>query len=118
MRLNIDDDAHILWLDLDTGVSAATALDQALTLLQRLPDLWSWDWVVKAKVLPADVTADHLARLASSYVRPPHSARTFLVSDDRYLHLWARVMDFQFAPRRHIVVQRIEDALRRPIAME
>ena len=112
MRLNIDEDTHVLWLDLDSGVSAANALEQALALLHRLPALWSWDWIVKATVLPTDVTIDHLARLAEIYVPPASPARTLLVSEDRYLHLWARVMDFQFAPRRHIVVRRTDDAIR------
>ena len=62
MRLNIDEDAHVLWLDLDSGVTAANALEQALALLHRMPALWTWDWIVKATVLPTDVTIDHLAR--------------------------------------------------------
>lgn len=61
MRLNIDEDAHVLWLDLDSGVTAANALEQALALLHRMPALWTWDWIVKATVLPTDVTIDHLA---------------------------------------------------------
>ena len=51
-------------------------------------------------------------RLAELYVPPASPARTLLVSEDRYLHLWARVMDFQFGPRQHIVVRRMEDAIR------
>ena len=63
--------------------------------------------------LPEDVTTDHLARLAQSWGPPPAvEAVTVFVAHDPLLHLWARVMDFQFVRRRHLVTRELEEARR------
>lgn len=95
---------QILHLDLNCGITAARALEQAIPVLEAHPDLWNWDWIVDTRVLPTDACVDQIARLAELFRAPARSAITAFATDDRFLHLWARVMDFQFPGRRHMVV--------------
>jgi len=95
---------QILHLDLNSGVTAARALEQVIPLLEAHPELWSWDWIVDTRVVPTDASVDQIARLAEMFQRPARSAITAFATDDRFLHLWARVMDFQFPGRQHLVV--------------
>jgi len=112
VRYRIDEEAQLLHLDLNSGVSAETALGEALAIIKVRPDLWSWDWIVEAETTPWDASFEQIARLAGALdTPPPAEALTMLVSQDASLHLWARVMDFQFLRRRHIVVRSIEEAL-------
>jgi hypothetical protein len=112
VRHHIDDDARLFRIDLNSGVSAGQALDQALVVLADRPDLWGWDWIVDARITPDDASFNQIARLARAYqVRPEIEVLTILVSHDSHLHLWARVMDFQFPRRRHRVVATPEAAL-------
>lgn len=114
MRHHIDDDARLFRIDLNSGVSAARALDLAMAVLAERPDLWGWDWIVDARVTPEDASFEQITRLAMAYeVRPEIEVLTLLVSHDSYLHLWARVMDFQFPRRRHRVAATPEAALAR-----
>jgi hypothetical protein len=102
---------RILHLDLNSGVSAARAVEQAIPLLEARPDLWDWDWIVDTRVVPTDATVDHVARLAELFRKPARSAITAFATDDRFLHLWARVMDFQFPGRKHLIVPNARAAI-------
>ena len=111
MRYTIDRDARVFHLDLNRPVSAQRALEQSLALLAAEPDLWSWDWIVDARTVPEDASVEQIARLARMFaMQPAVAATTVLVSEDRYLHLWAKVMDFQFPRRKHLVVTDIAQA--------
>lgn len=113
MRYTIDRDARVFHLDLNRPVSAQRALEHSLALLADEPELWGWDWIVDAQAVPGDASVEHIARLAKVFVRPVGAgATTVLVSEDRYLHLWAKVMDFQFPKRKHLVVTDIAQARR------
>ena len=112
LRHHIDHAQRILHLDLNDGVSAQRALDESMALLRSMPDLWSWDWIVEARVVPVDATVGQIERLMDMFRRPERRAVTVLASHDRFLHLWARVMDFQFPGRKHLVVSNAADALR------
>jgi hypothetical protein len=111
LRYTIDRDARVFHLDLNRPVSAQRALEQSLALLAAEPGLWSWDWVVDARTVPEDASVEQIARLARMCaMQPAVAATTVLVSEDRYLHLWAKVMDFQFPRRKHLVVTDIAQA--------
>ena len=97
-------DERILHLDLNNGVTAQRALAHMIPLLEDRPDLWGWDWVVDARAVPADASVGQIARLAEMFRRPEKPVITAFATDDRFLHLWARVMDFQFPGRQHLVV--------------
>lgn len=112
LRHRIDDAERILHLDLNTGISAQRALDQSMALLRAMPDLWNWDWIVEARIVPVDASVGQIERLTSLFRYPERKAVTVLASHDRFLHLWARVMDFQFPGRKHLVVSNAADALR------
>lgn len=100
-------------LDLNRPVSAQRALEQSLALLAAEPDIWGWDWIVDARTVPEDATIEQIARLAAVFATQPSiAATTVLVSEDRYLHLWAKVMDFQFPKRKHLVVTDVAQARR------
>ena len=112
MRHRLSHGEQVLYLDLNSGVSAQRALDQSLALLRAYPDLWDWDWIVAARIVPIDATVEQIALLARMFRKPVEPAVTVLVSEDRFLHLWARVMDFQFPGRRHLVVADMGEAVR------
>lgn len=113
MRYRIDREALVLNLDLKGAPSAQHALDQSVVLLTAQPELWGWDWIVEAPIVPEGASIEQIAQLARMYAAQPQTlAVSALVSQDRNLHLWARVMDFQFAGRRHLVVQSHDAALR------
>jgi hypothetical protein len=113
LRYTIDRDSRVFHLDLNRPVSAHHALEQSLAVLAAEPELWGWDWIVDAEAVPGDASVEQIARLARVFASQSSSvATTVLVSDDRYLHLWARVMDFQFPRRKHLVVTDIAQAWR------
>ena len=113
MRYTIDRDARVFHLDLNRPVSAQRALDQSLALLAVEPELWGWDWIVDAQTVPEDASVEQIARLAKVFVsKLVAEATTVLVSGDRNLHLWAKVMDFQFPKRKHLVVTDVAQAWR------
>lgn len=112
LRHHVDHAQRILHLDLNNGISAQRALDQAMALLRAMPDLWGWDWIVEARIVPVDASVGQIERLMGLFHRPERSAVTVLASHDRFLHLWARVMDFQFPGRKHLVVSSAAEALR------
>lgn len=113
MRYTIDRDERVFHLDLNRPVSAQRALEQSLALLAAEPDIWGWDWIVDARTVPEDATIEQIARLAAVFATQPSiAATTVLVSEDRYLHLWAKVMDFQFPKRKHLVVTDVAQARR------
>ena len=95
---------RILHLNLNSGVSAERALEYALPLLEANPELWGWDWIVDARTVPTDASIGQIARLAERFRKPAGPAITAFATDDRFLHLWARVMDFQFPGRKHMIV--------------
>lgn len=112
MRYSIDEDAQILHVDMAAG-AAEKLLSTTLALIGDRPELCGWDWIVEGRPLPDDATADHLARLAQSWGPPPTvGAVTVFVAHDPLLHLWAKVMDFQFARRKHLVTRELEEARR------
>lgn len=94
----------ILHLDLNDGTTAQQALEHMVPILEAEPELWSWDWVVDSRAVPSDATVAQVARLAELFKAPARAAITAFATDDRYMHLWARVMDFQFPGRKHMVV--------------
>lgn len=110
MLSHIDLSTRILTLHLPQGQSAQRALEAAIELLTERPDLWDWDWIVEAASVPDDVCVHHIDSLARIQANTGRRARTVLVSEDRYLHLWARVMDFQFPNRAHSVVRSMVEA--------
>ena len=111
MRYRIEDDVRVFHLDLNSGVSAAKALEKALDVIKIRPDLWGWDWIVQARITPADASFEQIGRLARVFYTPPEDeVLSVLVSHDGSLPLWARVMDFQFPRRRHVVVATLEEA--------
>jgi hypothetical protein len=112
LRYSIDEDARILHIDMAAD-PADRILSTTLTLIGDRPELCGWDWIVEGRPLPDDATADHLARLAQAWGPPPVvEAVTVFVTDDALLHLWARVMDFQFVRRKHLVTRELEAARR------
>jgi hypothetical protein len=105
---------RLFHMALAEGASAERALQAALSVLAERPDLWRWDWIVEVLVVPDDATIEQIARLAKAYPAPDAGeALTMLVSNDPNLHLWARVMDFQFPQRRHRVVRTLALAIAR-----
>ncbi|RZJ28180.1 MAG: hypothetical protein EON85_09565 [Brevundimonas sp.] len=103
MRRNLYPEQHILHLDLN-GVTAENALASAIPMLQARPELWNWDWVIDTRIVPTDASVGQIARLAELFRKPERKAFTVFATDDRFLHLWARVMDFQFPGRQHLIV--------------
>lgn len=111
MRYQIDEEARLFHLDLNSGVSAETALGEVLAIIKARPELWGWDWIVEADTTPCDASFEQIARLASAFDTPPSfEVLTLLVSRDASLPMWARVMDFQFPRRRHVVVLSLDEA--------
>lgn len=109
MKYRIDEDEALLHIDLNSGPPALRFVDQLQAILQHRPDVRRWDWIIEARVLPADLGVDHVAHLAEAYRSSEAAAAgaqavVALVSDDQNLFLWAKVMDFQFPGRRHLVV--------------
>lgn len=112
MRYTIDRDARVLHLDLNRPVSAQRALEQSVAILASQPEIWGWDWIVDSRMVPEDASVEQIACLAKLFaVQPAVLVTTVLVSLDRYLHLWARVMDFQFPKRKHLVATNVPLAL-------
>lgn len=113
MRYEIDEQARILWLDLVSAGSADKVLTATVALITARPELCSWDWIVECQPMPDDATVDHLSKLAEAWGSPPEvEAITVFVTQDRLLHLWARVLDFQFARRKHLIERDTEAARR------
>lgn len=105
MRHRIDWEASIFHLDLAQSPSAQKALEDAVSILAQQPELWGWDWIVEALAVPEDASVSQISQLAGLYAAQPSArATTVLVSHDQNLHLWAKVMDFQFPGRQHLVV--------------
>lgn len=115
MSYEIDEQARILWLDLVSAGSADKVLEATVGLVTERPDLCAWDWIVECEPMTDDATVQHLAKLAQAWGTPPEvEAVTVFVTHDRLLHLWARVLDFQFARRKHLI-ERDTNAARRLI---
>ncbi|WP_426016176.1 hypothetical protein [Brevundimonas sp. DWR2-3-1b1] len=113
MRYEIDEAARILWLDLVSAGSADKVLTATVNLITGRPELCSWDWIVECEPMPDDATIQHLGKLAEAWGPPPSDeAVTVFVTHDRLLYLWARVLDFQFVRRKHLIEQDIEAARR------
>ncbi|GLK47862.1 hypothetical protein GCM10017620_08350 [Brevundimonas intermedia] len=113
LRYEIDERARILSMDLVSGGAADRILDVILGLITARPELCGWDWIVECEPLPDDAGTQHLAQLSEAWGPPPKvEAVTVFVTQDRLLHLWARVMDFQFVRRKHLVERDIEAARR------
>lgn len=110
MPHRIDDGGRVFHLEL-TGGTARRLLDEVLAVVKARPDLWAWDWIVYTPVLPEDASIDQIAQLAQLYADAAKAeVLTIFVSHDPSLHLWARVMDFQFRPRKHVVVATLQAA--------
>ncbi len=102
MRKTFYPDQQILHLDLK-NVSAESALASALPMLEARPELWSWDWIIDTPIVPTDATVGQIDQLAQMFRKPERKAFTVFATEDRFLHLWARVMDFQFPGRQHLI---------------
>ena len=115
MKYRIEEDEAVLHIALDSSEPALRFVDQLQAVLEHRPDVRSWDWIIEARVLPQDLGVDHVAHLAEAYRSSEAAAAgaqavVALVSDDQNLFLWAKVMDFQFPGRRHLVVHDLEAA--------
>lgn len=109
----IDEDACIFQLDMVSAGSSDRLLEVTLALIAARPELCGWDWIALGEPLPDDATTDHLAHLQAAWGPPPEvEAVTVFVTHDTLLHLWARVMDFQFVRRKHLVVRELDTAYR------
>ena len=112
MKYRIDDGPRLFHIDLMDGVSAERALEEVLAVVQARPELWGWDWIVNVSFVPEDASVEQIARLALAYGTPRDvEALTMLVSGDANLHLWAKVMDFQFPRRKHRVTATLDSAM-------
>ncbi|WP_428154651.1 hypothetical protein [Brevundimonas sp.] len=115
MHYEIDEQTRILWLDLVSAGSADKVLEATVGLVTERPELCAWDWIVECEPMTDDATVQHLAKLAQAWGTPPVvEAVTVFVTHDRLLHLWARVLDFQFVRRKHLI-ERDTNAARRLI---
>lgn len=111
MRYEIDEANRILMLDLVSAGSADRVLKATVDLITQRPELCSWDWIVECEPMTDDATVQHLAKLAEAWGTPPLvEAVTVFVTNDRMLHLWARVLDFQFVRRKHFIERDINVA--------
>ena len=111
MRYEIDEASKVLMLDLVSAGSADRVLKATVDLITQRPELCSWDWIVECEPMTDDATVQHLAKLADSWGAPPLvEAVTVFVTNDRMLHLWARVLDFQFVRRKHFIERDINVA--------
>ena len=111
LRYEIDEQARILQLDLVSAGAADKVLEATVSLIAGRPELCSWDWIVECEPMTDDATVDHLAKLAEAWGPPPEvEAVTVLVTRDRLLYLWARVMDFQFVRRQHLIAHNLDSA--------
>lgn len=113
MRYEIDEANRVLMLDLVSAGSADRVLKATVNLITQRPELCSWDWIVECEPMTDDATVQHLAKLAEAWGTPPLvEAVTVFVTHDRMLHLWARVLDFQFVRRKHFIERDIDIARR------
>lgn len=111
MRYEIDEANRVLMLDLVSAGSADRVLKATVDLITQRPELCSWDWIVECEPMTDDATVQHLAKLAEAWGTPPLvEAVTIFVTNDRMLHLWARVLDFQFVRRKHFIERDINVA--------
>lgn len=111
MRYEIDEANRVLMLDLVSAGSADRVLKATVDLITQRPELCSWDWIVECEPMTDDATVQHLAKLAEAWGTPPlGEAVTVFVTNDRMLHLWARVLDFQFVRRKHFIERDINVA--------
>ncbi|KQR61379.1 hypothetical protein [Brevundimonas sp. Leaf168] len=111
MRYEIDEAKRVLMLDLVSAGSADRVLKATVDLITQRPELCSWDWIVECEPMTDDATVQHLAKLAEAWGTPPLvEAVTIFVTNDRMLHLWARVLDFQFVRRKHFIERDINVA--------
>jgi hypothetical protein len=107
----IDEQARILWMDLLSAGTADKILTATLGVINARPELCAWDWIVECEPMPDDASIEHLTKLAEAWGAPPEvEAVTVIVTSDRLLHLWARVMDFQFLRRKHLIARDTEAA--------
>jgi hypothetical protein len=107
----IDDAEQVFHLDL-TGRSARQAMEDALAILDTRPEIRGWDWTLLLPEGATDITVDDVATFAARFPKQTREAVSIFISEDRYLHLWARVMDFQFPGRTHLVVPDAASAAR------
>ena len=113
MRYEIDEANRFLMLDLVSAGSADRVLKATVDLITQRSELCSWDWIVECEPMTDDATVQHLAKLAEAWGPPPPvEAVTVFVTHDRMLHLWARVLDFQFVRRKHFIERDIDIARR------
>lgn len=111
MDYEIDEEAQILQFDMASVNSADKVLATVLMLIGERPELCGWDWIALGDPLPDDARHDHLARLSEAWGLPPAvEAVTVFVTPDPFLYLWAKVMDFQFVRRKHLVVRDVAAA--------
>ena len=111
MRYEIDEANRVLMLDLVSAGSADRVLKATVDLITQRPELCSWDWIVECEPMTDYATVQHLAKLAEAWGTPPLvEAVTVFVTHDRMLHLWARVLDFQFVRRKHFIERDINVA--------
>jgi len=111
LRYEIDESNRVLMLDLVSAGSADRVLKATVDLITQRPELCSWDWIVECEPMTDDATVQHLAKLAEAWGTPPLvEAVTVFVTHDRMLHLWARVLDFQFVRRKHFIERDINVA--------
>ena len=109
----MDEANRVLMLDLVSAGSADRVLKATVDLITQRPELCSWDWIVECEPMTDDATVQHLAKLAEAWGTPPLvEAVTVFVTNDRMLHLWARVLDFQFVRRKHFIERDIDIARR------
>jgi len=113
LRYEIDEANRVLMLDLVSAGSADRVLKATVDLITHRPELCSWDWIVECEPMTDDATVQHLTKLAEAWGPPPSvEAVTVFVTNDRMLHLWARVLDFQFVRRKHFIERDIDIARR------
>jgi len=113
LRYEIDETNKILLVDIASAGPADRVLEATVDLITRRPELCSWDWIVGCEPMTDDATVQHLDELAKAWGPPPPvEAVTVFISHDRMLHLWARMLDFQFARRKHLIERDIDAAKR------
>jgi len=111
VHYEIDEEAKILQFDMASVRSADEVLATVMSLIAQRPELCAWDWIALGDPLPDDASHEHLAKLSAAWGPPPAvEAVTAFVTPDAFFHLWAKVMDFQFVRRKHLVVRDVAAA--------
>ncbi len=107
----IDREDRIVLVKIGPSDSGEATTESLLALGEAEPDLWTWDCIIHVPVVAQDASVEQVSRAARQYATQKGvRATTVFVSDDAYLHLWAKVMDFQFPPRKHLVVRDLATA--------